>query len=200
MWKESFPEKLINNSYENSNRRKTFSITHLINVCGASVVLLTAFYDMCDYVPTKKDVKFMVKSILCYCRDDAQFDKLVEWLFSKNLTHLLTHFVRANFCLHTSALVKNVMKQDTLSMVYTKLHFNVGTIFPYAVLCKRSEAFVNTIVELSGDVNLVDETKSTLLHWAAFYQKFTVIKHLLSIGANVNARNAYVSTPLYNVF
>ncbi len=52
----------------------------------------------------------------------------------------------------------------------------------------------------SGDVNLVDESKSTLLHWAAWDRKPNLINYLLSIGANVNHKNAFGSTPLYNVF
>ncbi len=161
---------------------------------------MVSLYDLCDYVPCENDANLMRQSISLCCRHDAEFDHLAKWLLSKNLAHLLTFFYGHDFCLIGHALFRNVVTPKTLSTIYTKLHFDLGIIFPDAVICKRSEAIVKTIVELSGDVNVVDQSKSTLLHWAACYRKLTVIKYLLSSGANVNAKNAYGSTPLYNVF
>ncbi len=112
-----------------------------------NLVLLTTLYDLCDYVRGKKDLQFISKSVAYCCRYDAEFGKLVKWLLSKNLAHLLTDTQGSGFCLFSVALQMNVAEPETLSMVYSEFYFELGIIFKDAVVCKKNGGIVKTIVD-----------------------------------------------------
>jgi ankyrin repeat protein len=64
-------------------------------------------------------------------------------------------------------------------------------------ICKEDPEKFKLLVDQGGvDVNLKDLYRNTFLHYAIWKQP-TLVEFLIRKGANVNARNAFMSTPLH---
>lgn len=53
---------------------------------------------------------------------------------------------------------------------------------------ERSLELVRTLVEHGADIDKRDQTGHTPLHWAAYVNRFEIVRFLLEQGANPNVR------------
>jgi len=62
---------------------------------------------------------------------------------------------------------------------------------------RGDEEALRELFKLGVDINLTDATKSTALHYAAKHAHLTVMHFLIENGADLNAANEKLSTPLH---
>ncbi len=167
---------------------------------GTHIKLFLTICQLTNVVLGENDLDWFYRRVQFNFTTEDEMEDLVDWILSKNITKFLTQPFHLDQSLLTYALEQHILKPDTLTKIYSTCKFNFCIILQPAMSGRRGIRFAKLIVEQSGNINLADLKKRTLLHWAAYYRAVDVLKYLLANGAKVNLKDCEDETPLHCVF